>query len=47
MKMTPEQLNRLLTLLGALREEVLTDAEFAELNQMLQTLPQAQDIYLD
>jgi hypothetical protein len=47
MKMTPEQFNRLMTLLGALREDILTDAEFAELNQMLETIPQAQDIYLD
>ncbi|MBN2513962.1 MAG: FecR domain-containing protein [Sedimentisphaerales bacterium] len=47
MKITLEQLNRLFTLLGALREDILTEAEFAELNQMLETIPQAQDIYLD
>ena len=45
--MTPEQLNRLLTLCGALRDEVITEQEFAELDEMIRTNPKAQEIYLE
>lgn len=47
MKLAPEQLNKLFTLFGTLREETITPQEFAELNQFLKTYPEAQDFYLD
>ncbi|MEN6309257.1 MAG: NPCBM/NEW2 domain-containing protein [Anaerohalosphaeraceae bacterium] len=47
MKLTAEQLNRLFTLLGALKEGLITTEEFAELNHLLDTSPVAQDYYLD
>ena len=47
MKMTPEQLNRLFYLLGALRDEVITDDEFSELNRMLDENSIAKEYYLD
>lgn len=47
MKMTAEQLNRLLYLCGALRDAVLTPAEFDELNAMLRDNVRAQEYYLD
>ncbi len=47
MKMLPEQFNRLLYLLGALRDEVITADEFLELNTMLQDNSEAQEYYLD
>lgn len=47
MKMTSQQLNRLFYLLGALRDGIVTEAEFADLNTMLENSPQAQEYYLD
>ncbi|MCE5185232.1 MAG: NPCBM/NEW2 domain-containing protein [Planctomycetaceae bacterium] len=47
MNLSNEQLNRLFELCGALREEVITEEGFAELNSLLETNPAAQDIYLD
>jgi hypothetical protein len=47
MTLTPEQLDRLFYLCGALREETITENEFAELNALLETYPAAQDLYLD
>lgn len=45
--LTAEQLHRLFYLLGALRDEVITNEEFAELNKMLEQNSAAQDVYLD
>lgn len=45
--MTPQQLHRLFSLLGALRDETITKDEFTELNRMLDENSEAQDIYLD
>ena len=47
MKPTPEQLNRLFYLLGALRDEVITDDEFTELNTLLEENDAARELYLD
>lgn len=47
MSLSPEKLNRLFYLCGALREEVISADEFAELNQLLETDPLAQDVYLN
>lgn len=47
MELSNIQLNRLFTLLGALRDEVMTPQEFAELNDLLKKTPQARDVYLD
>ena len=47
MKMTAEQLNRLLYLCGALRDAVITQEEFSELDEMLRTNPRAREYYLD
>jgi hypothetical protein len=47
MTLTPEQLDRLFCLCGALRDETITHDEFAELNALLETYPAAQDLYLD
>ncbi len=46
MELTPLQLNRLLTLLGALRDEIITSGEFDELTELLKTYPAAVDYYL-
>jgi hypothetical protein len=47
MELTPLQLNRLFTLLGALRDEILTPGEFDELSELLKRYPAARDYYLD
>lgn len=47
MELSNVQLNRLFTLLGALRDEVITAEEFAELNELLKHSPQAQQLYID
>jgi cell division protein FtsL len=45
--MTPVQLDRLFQLLGSLREGVISEAEFAELNRILETDSEGQDYYVD
>jgi hypothetical protein len=47
MNVSPEKLNRIFYLCGALREEVISVEEFAELNQLLEADPFAQEIYLN
>lgn len=47
MSMTNEQLNRLMTLCGALRDGVITPEEFSELNEMLRADRLAREYYLD
>lgn len=47
MELTPIQLNRLFTLLGALRDEIITQAEFDELAELLKRYPAAREYYLD
>lgn len=47
MKMPAEQIHRIMALCGALRDGVITEAEFAELDTLLRQNPEAQDIYLD
>jgi hypothetical protein len=47
MELSNIQLNRLFTLLGALRDEIITPEEFAELNDLLKKSPQAQELYID
>jgi len=47
MNMSPDQLNRLFYLCGALREGVIGEPEFAELNALLESSSDAQDIYLN
>lgn len=46
MNTSPEKLNRIFYLCGALREEVISADEFAELNHLLETDSAAQEIYL-
>ena len=46
-QLDPKQLNKLVTLLGALRDGVITESEFAQLRDMLDTSSQARDLYLD
>ncbi len=47
MELSNLQLNRLFTLLGALRDEVITQEEFNEFNDFLKRYPQARDLYVD
>jgi hypothetical protein len=47
MSMTPEQVRRLFYLLGALRDEIITEEEFLELNALLDENSEAQEYYLD
>ena len=45
--MNPEELKRLFTLLGALRDEVISPDEFEALNALLENNETAQEYYLD
>jgi cell division protein FtsL len=45
--MTPVQLDRLFYLLGALREGILSEPEFAELDRILETDSEGRDYYVD
>jgi cell division protein FtsL len=45
--MTPVQLDRLFYLLGSLREGILGEPEFAELNRILETDAEGRDYYVD
>lgn len=45
--MNREELNRLFTLCGALRDEIITEEEFRELDELLRRSPEAQGYYLD
>ncbi|MEJ5259816.1 MAG: NPCBM/NEW2 domain-containing protein [Anaerohalosphaeraceae bacterium] len=47
MELSNIQLNRLFTLLGALRDEIITPQEFDELTALLKNYPQARELYLD
>lgn len=45
--MSPEQIKRMLYLFGVLREETITPQEISELNEILETQPQAREYYID
>lgn len=47
MNLSNIQINRLLTLLGALRDEVITPEEFDEFHNLLKDYPQAREFYID